>query len=200
MKLGTLAILVCALTLSGCSSGPDSTSASSQGSSPAPNVFQPANSAVGAGPTSARSQSSSPAPTVSQPSPTMTVAPTSGAPLPASLVGAWHMAIDAADRAVIQQHVPLFDHPGDWTLMLTATTFELQPSSGSGSGAVPLGLSGANQFTVAPDNDCPDQITQNGGLYAFATDGTTLTLTPIRDDSCPGRQWQLVAHPWNRKG
>jgi hypothetical protein len=109
------------------------------------------------------------------------------------------MTIDAADLAVIQRHVPLFDNPGEWTLTLTATTFDLAPSAGSGAGSVPVGLSSANQLTVAPDSYCPDQTTQNGGLYAFATDGTTLTLRPIRDDSCPGRQWLLVAHSWSRK-
>jgi hypothetical protein len=174
MKLGALVILACALSLSACSSG-------------------------GAGSISASSQSASPAPTGVQPAPTTITPPPLGARLPATLVGTWSMTIDAADLAVIQRHVPLFDNPGTWNLVLTATTFELEPSSGSGSGSVPVGLSGADQFTLAPDNYCPDQTTQNGGLYGFAIDGKSLTLTPIRDDSCSGRQWLLIAHPWNRK-
>lgn len=174
MNLGTLVTIACVLIFS-------------------------TSSCSGAGSTSATSQGSPPTPTDVQPTPTVTTAPPLGSPLPASLAGTWSMTIDAADLAVIQQHVPLFDNPGDWSLVLTATTFQLVGPGGSTSGSNPVGLSGADQFTVAPDAYCPDQTSQNGGVYAFATDGKTLTLRPIRDDSCPGRQWELVAHPWLKK-
>jgi len=123
-----------------------------------------------------------------------------GAPLPDELIGTWKSTISDADAAVIAQQAGGFDRPGLWLMVLSATTFQFLNPEKDSPGSYPVGLSATNEITVAPELDCPGQTTQDGGQYAYQTDGETLTLTPLRDDSCPFREWLLIAHPWQKRG
>jgi hypothetical protein len=83
---------------------------------------------------------------------------------------------------------------------LSATTFQFLNPEGDSPGPYPVRLSRSNEITVAPELDCPDQnSTADGGQYTYKIVGTSMTLTPVRDDSCPFRQWLLISHPWQRK-
>jgi hypothetical protein len=144
---------------------------------------------------------SQPSPTPS-PSPSTSAAAPAGSPLgvalPAELVGTWSVLLGPADVAAIAVHVPGFDTAGVWTVKLAATTFQLLNPDGFTTPPVPAGIDAATHLRIADIKDCPDQLLQTGGVYAYQVSATTLTLSPVGDDACPFRGWLLRAKPWTK--
>lgn len=84
-------------------------------------------------------------------------------------------------------------------MVLAATSFQLVNPSNYSPGPYPAAMRGTNEIDVAPELDCPDQTAVDGGEYTVQIVGTSMTLTAVRDDSCPFREGLLVVHPWQRK-
>lgn len=84
---------------------------------------------------------------------TATTTKSLGAPLSGDLIGTWTSNISDANVAVIQQHAPDFTATGTWTMVLSATTFQFLNPNDETPGPYPVGLSRANEITVAPELD-----------------------------------------------
>lgn len=138
----------------------------------------------------------------SGPSASISAVAPSGSPIaaavPAELIGTWSVLLGQADVAAIADHVPGFSSPGVWTLTLSANTFQLSNPDGFSAGPVAAGIDAGKHLLVADDSDCPGQVLQTGGLYAYQAAATSLTFSPVRDDACPFRGWLLQAKQWTK--
>jgi hypothetical protein len=136
------------------------------------------------------------------PSASISVATPSGSPigtaLPAELIGKWTVLLGQSDVAKIATHVPGFNSAGEWTLTLSANTFQMFNPDEFTAGPVAAGIDASEHLLVANDSDCPGQVLQTGGVYTYQASATSLTFSPVGDDACPFRGWLLRAKPWTK--